>query len=43
MSTARSLLVVLAAALVLNGCIIIKDDRGLHRGHTKQIEKNKKK
>jgi hypothetical protein len=30
---------VLIIVLIAGGCFIIKDDRGRHRGHYKQMEK----
>lgn len=35
--------IAVALSLVASGCIVIKDDRGRHRGHYKQPEKTLKK
>lgn len=37
-----ALAISLAVSVIAGGCIIIKEDRGLHKGHYKQHEKKKK-
>jgi hypothetical protein len=36
------LIVEVAAGSILGGCIILRDDRGLHKGQYKQVQKEKR-